>query len=116
MEQDEFEWAQESREKLKSQYIHLMKQLAEFYRTDNRMQEAEYCLRTALKKNPYLDDINEMLLTVYALQSDRHAMIRHYNEFSKLLNEDLGIDPMKSTFQLFQQLCGATFNEIFVES
>ncbi|WP_433944206.1 response regulator [Paenibacillus sp. SN-8-1] len=112
LEQEEFEWAREKRENMKKQYIFLLKKLAEFYLSENRLQEAERCLRKALQKNPYLDDMNELLLKVYTLQGDRYAMIRHFNEFITLLNEDLGIAPKESTFQLYQQLSFGIFNEV----
>lgn len=105
LEQEEFEWAREKQEKLKNNYLLLMKRLAEFYRSENRLQEAERCLLKALEKNPYLDDVNEMLLTVYAAMGNRHAMVRHYEGFTQLLHEELGIEPMGSTLRLYQKLC-----------
>ncbi|UUZ92240.1 response regulator [Paenibacillus sp. P25] len=108
LEEDGFIWAIDEQEKFKGAYIQLMKRMADYYVSVKEFHAAANCLRFALKKNPFLDDVNETMLKVYAEMGDRLAMVRHYERFTKLLQEELGIAPMKSTVRLFSRLCSGS--------
>lgn len=112
MEEDGFCWAHEAMEELKNAYIALMKRMADYYISMNKHQSAASCLRSALKRDPFRDDINESILKAYARMGDRQSMIRHYERFAKLLKEELGIEPMESTVQLYQRLCSGCASDI----
>lgn len=105
MEEDGFAWTHEVQEKLKGVYILLMKRMAGYYMSVKKHHAAADCLRSALYKNPFLDDVNETMLKVYALMGDRLSMVNHYKSFTSLLQEELGIEPMASTVKLFSRLC-----------
>ncbi|OXM82989.1 response regulator [Paenibacillus rigui] len=111
MEEDGFVWVHEAQEKFKDAYIGLMKRMTECYLSMKEPRAAADCLRRALEKNPFLDDINEILLKVYADMGDRLSMVRHYKQFTKLLQEELGIAPLKSTVQLYTRLCSGNVDE-----
>ncbi|WP_248928305.1 response regulator [Paenibacillus hamazuiensis] len=111
MEEDGFVWAYEAQVRFKDAYIGLMKRMAECYLSMKAPRAAADCLRSALEKNPFLDDVNETLLKVYADMGDRLSMVRHYNHFTKLLQEELGIAPLKSTVQLYTRLCSGSADE-----
>ncbi|MBA2936983.1 response regulator [Paenibacillus sp. CGMCC 1.16610] len=104
MEEDGFVWAQEAQEKYKSDYIELMRRMSDYYLSVNEFRAAAQCLHSALRQNPYLDDVNERVLLVYAKLGDRLSMIRHYERFTKLLQDELGTLPLKSTVRLFSEL------------
>ncbi|MEC0269506.1 response regulator [Paenibacillus anseongense] len=104
MEEDGFAWAQEAQEKYKSDYIELMRRMSDYYLSVKEFRAAVQCLQSALRHNPYLDDVNERVLLVYAKSGDRLSMMRHYERFTKLLQEELGTLPLKSTVRLFSEL------------
>ncbi|MCY9662280.1 response regulator [Paenibacillus chondroitinus] len=104
MEEDGFVWAQEAQEKYKSDYIELMRRMSDYYLSVNEFRAAAQCLHSALRQNPYLDDVNERVLLVYAKLGDRLSMMKHYERFTKLLQDELGTLPLKSTVRLFTEL------------
>ncbi|TVX99892.1 response regulator [Cohnella terricola] len=104
MEEDGFDWTQQAKEKYKSDYFELMRRMADYYLSVQNHRAAEHCLRSALLQNPFLDDINERLLRIYAKMGDRLSMQQHYERFTKLLQEELETTPLKSTVQLFTEL------------
>ncbi|RXZ83812.1 hypothetical protein EBB07_05380 [Paenibacillaceae bacterium] len=104
LEEDGFFWAQQAQEKYKSDYIELMRRMADYHLSVQNYRAAEHCLRSALLQNPFRDDINERMLRIYAKMGDRLSMQKHYERFTKLLQEELGTTPLKSTVQLFTEL------------
>ncbi|OPH56000.1 hypothetical protein BC351_29345 [Paenibacillus ferrarius] len=104
MEEDGFVWTQEAQETYKSDYIELMRRMSDYYLSAKEFHAAGHCLRSALRQNPYLDDVNERLLLVYAKLGDRLSMVRHYERFTKLLKEELGTTPLRSTVRLFSEM------------
>lgn len=108
MEEDGFLWAREKEEEWRDAYIALMKRMADYYISVNKHKAAADCLRSALQRNPFPDDLNEKLLTVYARMGERQSMIRHYEQFAELLKNELDIEPMESTVRLFQRLCSGS--------
>ncbi|KIL39588.1 hypothetical protein SD70_18800 [Gordoniibacillus kamchatkensis] len=111
MEEDGFVWAHEAQEKFKCSYIELMRRMADYYLSNKEFHAAAHCLRNALQKNPFLDEINETMLKVYAKLGDRLPMVRHYEQFSKLLQDELGIAPLDSTVRLFSRLCSGSADD-----
>lgn len=111
MEKDGFIWALDVQEKFKGAYIELMKRMASYYLSVKQFHAAANCLRLTLQKNPFLDDVNESMLKVYAEMGDRLSMVKHYERFTKLLKEELGIAPMESTVRLFARLCSGNADD-----
>ncbi|WP_222708616.1 bacterial transcriptional activator domain-containing protein [Paenibacillus sp. N3.4] len=64
------------------------------------------------KLHPFHDEINESILLGYARMGDRQSMIRHYERFTRLLKEELGIEPMETTVRLYQRLCSGSAKDI----
>ncbi|MFC5471300.1 response regulator [Cohnella suwonensis] len=112
MEDDGFLWAREAEGKWKDAYVVFMKRMADYYISANKLKSAASCLQSALQRNPFPDDINETILQVYARLGDRQSLIRHYEQFAKLLKEELGIAPMETTVQLFERLCSGSASDI----
>ena len=104
MEEDGYVWAQQAQEKYKNDYFELMRRMADYHLSVQNHRAAGHCLRNALLQNPFLDDINEEMLRIYAKMGDRLSMQQHYERFVKLLQEELGTTPLKSTVQLFSEL------------
>lgn len=112
MEHEGFIWAYEAMEALKDVYLSLMKRMAEYYRSIRNEASAMHCLLHAHTRNPFHEGINTSILLGYARIGDRQAMIRHYESFTKLMKEELGIEPLETTVQLYQRLCGGSAKDI----
>ncbi|MET3287752.1 UNVERIFIED_CONTAM: two-component system LytT family response regulator [Brevibacillus sp. OAP136] len=105
LEEDGFLWSIAIQEDYKEKYMKLVMKMADYYVRAGQYPQAASSYRQIVKLNPFLDHVNEMLLKVYAQMGDRLSMVRHYNEFTQLLKDELGIAPMQSTTLLYSQLC-----------
>ncbi len=112
MEKEGFIWTYKTVEVLKETYITLMNRMADYYSSIRNYESAMSCLQNAHKRHPFHDEINESILLGYARMGDRQSMIRHYEQFTRLLNEELGIEPMITTIQLYQRLCSGSAKDI----
>lgn len=112
MEHEGFIWAYEAMEALKDVYLSLMNRMAEYYRSIRNEASAMKCLLHAHTRHPFHEGINTSILLGYARIGDRQAMIRHYERFTRLMKEELGIDPLETTVQLYQRLCSGSAKDI----
>ncbi|WP_168118777.1 response regulator [Paenibacillus sp. HB172176] len=112
MEQEGFIWSYEAMETLKDAYISLMNRMAEYYRSVRNEASALRCLLHAHTRHPFHEDINASILLSYARLGDRPSIIRHYERFTRLMKEELDIEPMESTVQLYQRLCSGSAKDI----
>lgn len=104
MEEDSFLWAVDDQDQYRERYIALLRQLSDYYVTDRNYSPAIDCLRRILEKNPFLDDVNEQMIRLYARIGDRLSMIRHFEKFTSELKRDLGIEPLERTVRLYEHL------------
>ncbi|TXK68911.1 response regulator [Paenibacillus sp. N3.4] len=104
MEKEGYIWAYETEESLKHTYITFMHRMAEFYNSIEKYESAMNCLQNAHKLHPFHDEIHAAILLGYARMGDRQSMIHHYEHFTRLLKEELGIEPLEATVQLYQRL------------
>jgi len=108
LEKEGFIWAYEAEKSLRDTYIRLMNGMADHYSSLLQYDLAMNCMQNAHSKHPLHDEINESILMGYARMGDRQSMIRHYEHFTSLMKEELGIEPMEATIQLYQRLCNGS--------
>lgn len=70
-------------------------------------EEATELLQTAIKIDPFHEDAYCRLMHVYAKTNRRREIIRHYQLLEQHLQEELGVNPLFSTQQLYKQLIQA---------
>lgn len=104
-------WAMDKQEELRLAYLLLLKKISSYYLSIGKYQTALMYLRQLLQKEPFLDDANEMMLTLYARMGDRGSMIKHYELFTALLKEELSIAPLESTSRLYSRLLAGKAEE-----
>lgn len=112
MEKEGFMWAYEVEKVLKDTYITLMNRMADYYISIRNDESVMICLQNVHTRHPFHDEINESILLGYARMGDRQSMIRHYERFTRLMKEELGIEPMETTVQLYQRLCSGSAKDI----
>lgn len=112
MEEDGFLWSIVEQERLKEDYLGLLIVMAAYYLSEKECKSAISCLRRVLRKNPFHDIANEMMLKSYALMGDRLSMLRHYEHFTTMLKDELGLAPLDSTVKLFTKLCNGNADDL----
>ncbi|HZG56196.1 BTAD domain-containing putative transcriptional regulator [Paenibacillus sp.] len=105
--EDGFPWAAPVRERLSLQYAELVKSMVRHYMKENQLPQAVFHLRRQLADEPFEEEAHRLLMTCYARQGDRAALVRHYQEMERQLWEELGVPPDPSTEALYRSLAGS---------
>lgn len=104
LEEHDFSWAVTKRQELLNRYLRLSLTMAQYELDTGRERLAVQRLRRLQDKEPYSEDICEMLLTAYAQNKDYKAMRSHYESFVRLIRMDLDKNPEKLTKDWLEQL------------
>lgn len=102
-ENDYYPWTDFERERLSKLYDQCIVELSKYYISEKRYGRAENLLLKAYHKNPYLEEISELLLRLYKETGKTNSAIRHYNAYAALLKDELGVKPDKRLLELVEQ-------------
>lgn len=100
------DWQYFQREKLQRQYFDALTNLAEYYHANSRSEEALVLYQQIVSADPYQEEIHREIMRIYVELRQRAAAVKHYQELKDFLQEDLGIDPMPETTELFEEAVG----------
>lgn len=70
----------------------------------DRAAEAIASLREALKIDPLRDDTNRFYLEALGRLGRRSEIVGHYQQYVRLLSEELGLDPPDEVRDLYDRL------------
>lgn len=104
LEGEDYPWAYFERENWVKLHQQCLIQLAEQYIGKKQFVKAENTLTKAYLKNPYEEIITELLLRLYIETRKKSKAVRHFNAYSKLLAEELGIKPDDKLYDLYQSV------------
>lgn len=93
LENEDYLWAREEREWLATLRHRAVLDMARYYLKSGNSQRAEELLMNLLKTDPYADDTNELLLSLYEQMGNLIKAKRHYDNYARLLKQDLGVEP-----------------------
>ena len=100
LEGEFYSWADFERDRLSKLYDQCVIELSKSYINKKRYNQAENILLKAYHRNPYLEDISELLLRLYKETGNTGIAVRHYNAYAALIKEELGIRPDKKLREL----------------
>jgi two-component system LytT family response regulator len=100
LESEDYLWADFERERLEKLYLQCLIKLSAQYIGKKRFDKAENKLIKAYVKNPYEENVTELLLRLYAQTGEKSKAVKHFNKYSKLLEEELGINPPDRFYEL----------------
>jgi two-component SAPR family response regulator len=102
-----YDWALDQRRHLQEMYLKALEVLAKHDASrDDYKKAIEYC-RQMLDKDPLLEDVHQQVLRYYGYLGDRNGMMRQYRWLEKVLGDELGVEPMPETQELYQALLSA---------
>ncbi|QAA30344.1 response regulator [Clostridium manihotivorum] len=105
-EDNDFVWAIFEKERLKNLYINTLKKMANYYVNKAEYNKALVSLKSILIKNPLLEEVNELVMEVYALMGDLKSAENQYRHYYDIVIEELGIEPgsrmKKLLYSIFQ--------------
>ncbi|MBP1157329.1 MULTISPECIES: response regulator [unclassified Paenibacillus] len=107
LEEHDFSWAATKRQELLNRYLSLSLTMAQYELDTGRERLAVQRLLRLQDKEPYSEEICEMLLTAYAKNNNFNALRSHYEFFVRLIRMELDKKPEKLTKDWLERLVHA---------
>lgn len=100
------EWTQELREVYNEMYLGVLFTLAKIYGAQEKYAQGLPLLRKALLKNPFQDQLHELLILYWTELGQTNEAIQHFREYNRMYQEELGVEmPMKIRI-LYEKIVG----------
>jgi LuxR family maltose regulon positive regulatory protein len=97
-------WCALERERLRERYLRAVDSLVRIYVRQGKYGQATDLCQRALATDPYCEAIYRHLMECAALAGDRAAVVRYYQQCVRMLEKDMGVEPMPETHKLYQQI------------
>jgi predicted ATPase/DNA-binding SARP family transcriptional activator len=98
----EYEWANEARERLRNRALALLDDLADRARDEADFAAAMSYSRRLLQIDPWREDAVRKLIVLRQMTGDRAGAAQEYRTFAKALRDELGTEPMPETLALLE--------------
>ncbi|GJM40863.1 MAG: hypothetical protein DHS20C20_11450 [Ardenticatenaceae bacterium] len=98
------EWTLVHRERLKHAHLDLLDRVSQHYWKSQQYPQCITVCKKILQGDSCREDIHRRLMRAYLHQGQRHLAIRQYHHCVELLAQELDVDPMPATRQLFNQI------------
>jgi DNA-binding SARP family transcriptional activator len=105
---DDDPWVEERRELLRDRRLELLRLLGELRAKHEDLEGALDAFRLSLTEEPLQEEVHVALLRVYARLGRRDLVRRHFDRFSRLLADELGVEPsLATTLEYHRLMAGA---------
>ncbi|HWA61447.1 MAG TPA: BTAD domain-containing putative transcriptional regulator [Caulobacteraceae bacterium] len=101
---EEADWALVERERLQALFIQVLSRLAQLLTALGRYDEAIAATRNILRIDPFREREQRDLLILLGLNGERATALRHYERWSVMLRQELGLQPPPETVDLIAAL------------
>jgi DNA-binding SARP family transcriptional activator len=98
------DWSFLQREELSQTYLAMCGVLTDHYLKIKRYEEAAKWAAAILQENRCDEAAHRQLMQIYAAQGRRSEAIQQYQRCERILHQELGVQPLPETVQLFQAL------------
>ncbi len=98
------DWSSLRREQLSHMYLTMCSALVEHAIAIRRYDRALIWATAILKENRCDEDAHRQLMQIHAAQGRRSEALRQYHRCRQVLSEELGVEPMPKTIQIFHSL------------
>jgi two-component SAPR family response regulator len=102
MRGEDYSWADYERQRLSELYVQCLIRLSSKLSEARQWDRAEQYLISAYNRDPYEERITELLLELYKNTGNKNRAIRHFNAYSQLIHEELGVKPGKRVMELIK--------------
>jgi DNA-binding SARP family transcriptional activator len=97
-------WTLEERERLMARYLATATMLAERMMDMGDEQQAVQLCERVLRRDRCYEEAYQVLMRVYARSGSRSQALRTYGRCEHALQDELGIDPLPETTELYEQI------------
>jgi DNA-binding SARP family transcriptional activator len=98
------DWCLYDRERLRLTYISLLGRLMEYYESRNCFEKSLLYGKQILQLDPTRENIHRQIIWLYWQNQDRSAALAQYKMLCQILNDELNVQPMESTRQLYESM------------
>ncbi|MFQ5593444.1 MAG: tetratricopeptide repeat protein [Anaerolineae bacterium] len=98
------DWHYFRREELQRQYFDALTHVAEYFRDNDRSEEALPLYEKIVAVDPYQEQIHRAIMQTHLELGHRAAAVKHYQQLQAFLRDDLDIDPMPETIDLYNAI------------
>ena len=99
-----YSWSLPEKERISELYWEFAKKLGSYLLKNNDLTTSLQVLKRMSIRNELDEEVNCLLMRVYAAKSDRVSLIRQYNKYTKVLQRELEVTPGNNTNKLYAQL------------
>jgi LuxR family maltose regulon positive regulatory protein len=100
----DYAWVLPTQEHLKQLYQEIQKRLVHYYLEKKEYPQVIHYLRILISMDPYSEEFYCLLMSAYAGLGDRVAIKEQYQALTKILDEELGLEPERETQELYKKL------------
>lgn len=104
LEKNGYGWATVKAQSLRQKLLLLLQNMIDFYDDNEDSVKKQHYLQLLLHYNPYSEQALQRLMQHYILVDNRGDAVKLYHDFKKLLLEDLGILPGRTTHELYESI------------
>lgn len=98
------DWCLVERERLAALYLQTLRKLMSYHRYHGQISEAIVYGQRILSIDPLHEDVHRELMRLYYSDGNRVASLRQFDRCREVLAQELGVDPMFETLQLYQDI------------
>lgn len=99
-----YDWVLDEQRRLQEIYLNALQVLAQHYAHQGKYEQALAYGRQILAKDPLLEEVHRQMLGFYGQLGDRSGVVRQYRQLETILADELEIEPMPETQDLYQAL------------
>jgi LuxR family maltose regulon positive regulatory protein len=99
-----YDWVLPERQRLREAYLSALRTLASFRAATGDYEAASALAQRALQVDSLLEDIHCDVMRYYAASGNRSAVVRQYQVLQQVLKDELGMQPLPATQQLYASL------------
>ena len=100
------DWAEEQRIYFQEQFVRVLNGLAKLSVSESRWNDALKYAGETLQIDPYREDLHRLVIKVLVAQNKLPAAKKHYENMSKQLLDELGVEPSAETMRLLKEITG----------
>ena len=97
-------WALAERQRLRQGYHQALQELAHHYAETGDYLQAIHNARSLLRREPLREDIQRLLMTLYARNDQRARALSQYKTCQQILADELGVEPASETVALAEAI------------
>lgn len=109
LEDCDFTWALLRREKLADKYVHALRKLSQFFRSNGQLSHVLECLRTIVSISPESEQDSRELMKLHMEMGDRKEAIKVYRQLELEVRDRLDVELEAETVGLYTQLTSSNF-------